>query len=192
MKCKDPSLLFPFLTITPQCFTHRNLRPGKDVANHFVALLPRLLQGDMGTPSYHRPHVLSRQLGKRNQTILPSIQGSYVLRFSEASQGITSWLDQVKLESHRCYLLSACRPGRLCISPKEVVLSHSGRSTQHQKLPESAMADVGELQHPATPLAYRHSPTKQFDGAMVTVAFSHASHLSFEKGVFVLVLKSYE
>ena len=182
----------PISHLTPLCFPRRNLRSGKDVANHFVALLPRLLQGNMGTPSYHRPHILPRQLGKRNQTILPGIQGSYVLRFSEATQGITSWLDQVKLEPHRCYLVSACCPGRFCISPKEVVLFNPGRSTQHQKLPESAMADVGELQYPATPLAYRYSFTKQLDGAMVTIALPHASHLSFEKGVFLLVLKSYE
>ena len=150
----------PISHLTPLCFPRRNLRSGKDVANHFVALLPRLLQGNMGTPSYHRPHILSRQLGKRNQTILPGIQGSYVLRFSEATQGIASRLDQVELEPHRCYLIPACRPGCLCISPKEVVLSNSGRSTQHQELPESAMADVGKLQHPATPLAHRYSPTK--------------------------------
>lgn len=54
------------------------------------------------------------------------------------------------------------------------------------------MADIGELQHPATPLAYRHASAEQLDGAVVFIALSHAAHLPIEERILILVLKPYE
>ena len=122
---------FSFLTRLPFSSSLRTIfldRFGKDASNHFVAVLSCLLQGNLGTASYHCSNVLSGELGERNQTILSSIQGPHLLRVGEASQGIASRLDKVELESHRRYFISACRPRCLCLSPEKVVLSHSGRS----------------------------------------------------------------
>jgi len=67
------------------------------------------------------------------------------------------------------------------------VLHDPGRGALHQELPEPAVADAADVQHPAAAAADGDAPPEQHDGAVVAHALPDAVPLPVPSGVQDLV-----
>lgn len=95
-----------------------------------------------GSPSHYRTDKCLEKLGNGIQEIFPRIQDDLLLRERERAERTSSWLENATFIQRLYNILPACscRPAD---PPSYALGLHDlGRSSQHQELPISAMADI--------------------------------------------------
>lgn len=66
------------------------------------------------------------------------------------------------------------------------------RGTKYKKFQEPALAVLDQFQHATSAVTYWYPIAEFSHGALVPASFPDAVHLSITKGIFILVLESYE